>query len=130
MRYRTTVLPILIAVAVWAAPAVAQPAINWFSIDCGGETSTGGGLTLSGTIGQPDAAPPSTSGVLFLTGGYRTVNTCPQDFNGDGALTVSDIFDFLAAWFASDPRANFDGIGGTTVADIFAFLSAWFAGCP
>ncbi len=50
------------------------------------------------------------------------------DFNGDGQSTVADIFDFLSAWFAGDPRANADGINGLTVADIFVFLSAWFAG--
>ncbi len=54
---------------------------------------------------------------------------CPADFNGSGTLTVQDIFDFLAAWFASNPTADFNGSGGNTVQDIFDFLSAWFAGC-
>jgi hypothetical protein len=54
---------------------------------------------------------------------------CAADFNGVGGLNVQDIFDFLAAWFAGDPRANFNGTGGITVADIFDFLGAWFAGC-
>ncbi len=51
------------------------------------------------------------------------------DFNGDGGVTVQDIFDFLAAWFASDGHADFNGAGGITVQDIFDFLGAWFAGC-
>ena len=51
------------------------------------------------------------------------------DFNGDGAATVQDIFDFLAAWFASDARADFNGAGGISVQDIFDFLGVWFAGC-
>jgi hypothetical protein len=29
--------------------------------------------------------------------------TCPADFNHAGGLTVQDIFDFLAAWFAGCP---------------------------
>ncbi len=29
--------------------------------------------------------------------------TCPADFNGVGGLSVQDIFDFLAAWFAGCP---------------------------
>lgn len=49
------------------------------------------------------------------------------DFDRDGAVTVADIFAFLAAWFASDPRADVDGQPGLTVADIFAFLTLWFA---
>lgn len=56
---------------------------------------------------------------------------CDADFNGDGAATVSDIFEFLAAWFAGSVYADFDNSGGPpAVSDIFAYLSAWFAGCP
>ena len=55
---------------------------------------------------------------------------CAADFNMTGGITVNDIFDFLAAWFAGDPRADFNGLGGISVQDIFDFLSAWFAGCP
>ncbi|HVU64625.1 MAG TPA: immunoglobulin domain-containing protein [Phycisphaerales bacterium] len=55
---------------------------------------------------------------------------CRPDFNGVGGLTTQDVFDFLNAWFAADPRADFDGSGTLTVQDIFAFLNAWFAGCP
>ena len=44
-------------------------------------------------------------------------------------LDVQDIFEFLTAWFAADPRADFNGVNGITVQDIFDFLTAWFAGC-
>jgi len=55
---------------------------------------------------------------------------CPADFNGVGGLSVQDIFDFLAAYFASDPRADFNNSGlPATVQDIFDFLAAYFAGC-
>lgn len=55
---------------------------------------------------------------------------CAADFNGDGAATVADIFDFLAAWFEGSVYADFDNSGGApSVADIFAYLGAWFAGC-
>ena len=47
----------------------------------------------------------------------------------DNALTVADIFDFLAAWFASSPNADFNRNGAINVNDIFDFLAAWFAGC-
>lgn len=59
----------------------------------------------------------------------RAAVTCAADFNNDGVRTVADLFVFLSAWFARDPRADIDGIGGTNVTDIFAFLSLWFAGC-
>lgn len=54
---------------------------------------------------------------------------CAADFNGDGARGVDDIFAFLSAWFANDPRSDADGNGTRDVSDIFVFLSAWFAGC-
>src|SRR5205807_22239 len=54
---------------------------------------------------------------------------CPADFNGDGVVNVSDIFAFLAAWFAGNPRANASGLNGIDVQDIFTFLAQWFSGC-
>jgi hypothetical protein len=54
---------------------------------------------------------------------------CPGDFNGAGGVTVQDIFDFLAAYFAGLPSADFNGAGGVTVQDIFDFLAAYFAAC-
>jgi hypothetical protein len=33
----------------------AQYSIDWFTLDGGGGTSSGGNFTLTGTIGQPDA---------------------------------------------------------------------------
>lgn len=54
---------------------------------------------------------------------------CAADMTCDGMLAVSDVFAFLNAWFASDPRGDFNRFNGTTVADIFDFLTAWFRGC-
>ena len=54
---------------------------------------------------------------------------CRADFDGNNAVSVQDIFDFLNAWFALDPRADFNGMNGITPQDIFDFLNAWFAGC-
>jgi hypothetical protein len=52
-------------------------------------------------------------------------SVCPADFNGEGGVTVQDIFDFLAQWNVSNPATDFNGIGGVTVQDIFDFLAAW-----
>jgi hypothetical protein len=45
-------------------------AIAWHTSDGGGGTSTGGGYALSGTIGQPDAAPALTNGPYSVLGGF------------------------------------------------------------
>ena len=45
--------------------------IDWHTIDGGGGTSRGGSYELSGTIGQPDAAPaPLVGGEYELVGGF------------------------------------------------------------
>jgi len=43
--------------------------IDWYSVDGGGGTSTGGVYSLSGTIGQPDAGV-HTGGPYTLVGGF------------------------------------------------------------
>ncbi len=49
------------------------------------------------------------------------------DYNGSGALEVQDVFDFLDAWLAGDPRADFNG-SGLSQQDVFDFIVAWFSG--
>ena len=89
--------------------------------------------------GQPDLI--TVNGGLRGPGSGGSVNVlrnafvpppppCRADFDGNGQVQVPDIFAFLSAWFALDPRADFNGVLGVNVPDIFAFLSAWFAGCP
>ncbi len=108
--------------------------LTWSSIDGGGLTqpSTGGPYTVAGTIGQPDAGPLELGPPFTFAGGFwnQTVApACRADFNGSGAVSVQDIFDFLAAYFSSDPRADFNNSGGVSVQDIFDYLAAYFAGC-
>ena len=47
----------------------AQFAIDWFTIDGGGGVSSGGGFTLTGTIGQPDTGT-LCGGNYTLQGGF------------------------------------------------------------
>ncbi len=73
-----------------------------------------------------------TTGCGATTSNEATYTICKADFNcsgGPNALTVQDIFDYLGAWFAQDPRADFNGIDGLTVQDVFDFIGAWFVGC-
>jgi hypothetical protein len=52
---------------LWAADPVYK--IDWYTIDGGGGTSTGGVYSLSGTIGQPDAGRLA-GGNFVLDGGF------------------------------------------------------------
>ena len=61
--------------------AVSQSfSIDWFTIDGGGGTSTGGAFSVSGTIAQPDAGALS-GGNFTLQGGFWAV-ALVQDTNG------------------------------------------------
>ena len=55
----------LLALPLATSSVHAQFAIDWFTLDGGGGSSTGGAYTLEGTIGQPDAG--------VLSGGSYTV---------------------------------------------------------
>jgi hypothetical protein len=61
----------LVLVLRAAAVASAQNfSLDWFSVDGGGGTSTGGVYRVSGTIGQPDAGITLTGGSYSLDGGF------------------------------------------------------------
>lgn len=55
---------------------------------------------------------------------------CIGDFNQSGDISVGDLFDFLAAYFAGQPDADVNFTRTISVEDVFSFLAAWFAGCP
>jgi hypothetical protein len=61
------ILSTLLAVAAVAATAQ-NYSIDWFTIDGGGGTSTGGVYSVSGTIGQPDAGQMSGGGLTIDRG--------------------------------------------------------------
>ena len=60
---------LLVGGPVWAALS-SDYDLTWWTVDAGGHTfSTGGGYTLGGTIGQPDAGA-LTGGDYTLGGGF------------------------------------------------------------
>ena len=60
----------LFAFGLAAFAASADYSIDWFTVDGGGGTSTGGVYSVSGTIGQHEASGPMTGGNFSLTGGF------------------------------------------------------------
>src|SRR5688572_22677455 len=81
--------PFLVALLLSAVCVQAQNfAIDWFTIDGGGGTSTGGAFAVSGTIGQPDAsAQPLTGGNFSLMGGFWSLSAVQTP--GAPRLTVT-----------------------------------------
>jgi len=68
MNAAKTILGSIILAAALSASAQ-NYSIDWYTIDGGGGTSSGGPYTLSGTIGQPDAGL-HTGGNYTLVGGF------------------------------------------------------------
>lgn len=54
---------------------------------------------------------------------------CPADFNRDGDVSVQDLFDFLAAYFAGDLAADLTRNDALSVEDLFTFLREYFTPC-
>jgi hypothetical protein len=82
----------------------------------------------AGNLGEPrlvnfDAIAGTQYVVLASVGG----GFCDADWCQDGEKSVSDIFCFLADWFANDPDARTYGGASTPVQAIFAWLAVWFA---
>lgn len=74
----------------FASAAFSQSySIDWFTIDGGGGTSTGGVYSVSGTIGQPDAGTMS-GGQYTLQGGFWGVAVAIQT-EGAPLLTVTKL---------------------------------------
>jgi len=112
-----------------AAPTLKLPAgRSPCSVTFNGSTT---GYTFDGLTGRVLIAPRPLLVGTGATTEFRVqhVSGPSADFNMSGAITVQDIFDFLAAYFAGDVRADFNGAGGVGVQDIFDFLAAYFAGC-
>jgi hypothetical protein len=57
-------------VALVVSASAQSYSIDWYTIDGGGGTSTGGVYSVSGTIGQPDASGAITGGNYSMTGGF------------------------------------------------------------
>ena len=78
----------LVCVLTLALPLAAHGhyTIDWFTIDGGGGTSTGGVYAISGTVGQPDAGAMS-GGNYFLAGGFWGIVSAIQT-PGAPLLTV------------------------------------------
>lgn len=119
---RLTVWIILLVISV-ASIADGQYELSWSTIDGGGGTSSGGGYTLIGTIGQPDAGVVA-GGDFALMGGFWTGSyDCIVDMEAFGK--------FAANWLGgSGLPADLNGDGEVDIVDFAMLVDAWLCYCP
>ena len=103
----------LAAAALLVSAASAQDfAVDWWTVDGGGEMfTTGGDFELSGTVGQPDAnTTVMTGGDFELAGGFWPGAAAmePQfelgDLNCDGSVNGLDIDPFVLVLTSTPPE--------------------------
>jgi hypothetical protein len=97
-----------------------------------GACCTGYGLAKNCNVVPPSSCAPTITAAGAYRGDCTTcmpTTCCPADYNNNGMVSVQDIFDYLAAYFAGNFEADFNNNTFISVQDIFDFLSSYFAGC-
>lgn len=125
--------------------------LKWQVVTASGGTATGGGFTLSSSLGQT-AVGKGTSASFHLTHGFlqnfgTAVAPCTRcgDANNDGAKDISDVVFLIAYIFSGGaapgecnlPRGlgDADGSGYVDISDVVYLIAYIFAGgfpphCP
>jgi len=108
--------------------------LDWYTMDGGGGTSSGGAYALSGTIGQPDAAPPLAGGAYDLEPGFwpgaGILTACSCDLDANAVLNLDDIILFADGFVDMNPVADIDGNGVYNLDDVILFAACFNSGCP
>ncbi len=89
------IAPVAAAIG-WSSAAFGQYDLSWYTVDCGGGTSTGGTFSLTGTAGQPDAGAMS-GGTFSLSGGFWAAPpgaTCYPNCDNSSTPPVLNVLDF------------------------------------
>jgi hypothetical protein len=104
------------------------PGSQHYALPTPGELAPGEHF-LSFRLDHFNAMTSSVTIQNVATGLGEFVPACRADFNTDGSANSQDFFDFLAAFFKSDPAADFNRDTLINSQDFFDFLAAFFAGC-
>lgn len=84
-----------------------------------------GTVSTTTTARRPSAWNNAGGAPRLWTAGPST-HIRKSDFDGNGQITVSDLFAFFGAFFEQRPEADFNGNGTVDAPDIFRYLEDWF----
>jgi len=130
-----------------AIPALSQAAgpyeVDWYTIDSGGGTISGGPYVVTSTIGQPDADWMS-GGIYEVLGGFwpgaPIKPHCVYDLEEDGFIGPGDFSLFACCWLrpagvsgcggaVACIMCDFDCDGTVAPGDLAFFATAWAKIC-
>jgi hypothetical protein len=116
----TVILMFLLSVST----ANADYSISWHTIDGGGGQSSGGTYTLTGTIGQHDAAYSAGGDYELLGGFWPGGPLCFVEFE--------DFARFAEQWLDSGDglAGDLDDDGDVDFDDLSLFVDEWLYYCP
>lgn len=87
--------------------------IDWFTIDGGGGTSTGGVYSVSGTIGQPEAGAAS-GGNYSLIGGFWGAAIPVQQVGAPTLFIAQNGTNLTVSWLPNTPGFVLQQVGALT----------------
>ena len=92
----------LLMLALTARALAQNYSVDWFTIDGGGGTSTGGVYAVSGTIGQPDAGAVS-GGSYSLAGGFWGAVIPVQQAGAPTLFITASGTNVIVSWLPNTP---------------------------
>ena len=129
MKKKMIELNIVVGLSIlFAANACGQTGerydLTWSTIDGGGTTSSSERFTLTGTIGQPDAAYSASAGYGIQGGFWSGGPLCFVDFQ--------EFAQFALMWLSFDAHvaADLDGDSNVDLTDLRMFADQWLHVCP
>ncbi len=121
---------IMLLMALGGSSANGQYKLSWYTIDGGGGRSISGPYTLTGTIGQPDAAY-SRGGNFELLGGFWPGGPlCFVDFKHFARFAEQWLEKPCSEsnnWCGGADLNQLDGVNGV---DLKLFVEEWLCYCP
>lgn len=123
MNSRMTEWVLFFVVLIVTSSPLGQYQIDWYTIDGGGGTSTGGPYTLTGTIGQADAGWSSGGNYELLGGFWPGGPACIVDF--------ADFARFADYWLtAGNIPGDLDKDSDVDFDDLALLADYWLTCCP
>jgi len=123
MRTRWISLFVLLSIA---ATGYADYSTTWSTIDGGGGRSSGGPYTLTGTIGQPDAAWSSGGQYELLGGFWPGGPLCFVDF--ESFARFAELWLVTGGDLPADLYKDEENI--INMLDLKVFVDYWLCYCP